>query len=93
MKKTGKKEVSEKDKYFLDFNQEFNLKTSIFHDFNLTIFEALVKYLKEEKNFNFHEISLILNRDERNIWTVYKNSLKKSNKNTGNDKNLGSYEK
>lgn len=83
MKKAGKKEVNEKDKYLLDFNQEFTIKTSIFHNLNLTIFEALVKYLKEEKNFNFHEISILLNRDERNIWTVYSNSLKKINKKNG----------
>ena len=91
VKKTGKREVSEKDRYFLDFNHAINLKTEIFYNSNLTIFEAVVKFLKEEKNFNFHEISLLLNRNERNIWTVYKNSLKKSSKNSG--VNSGSYEK
>ena len=85
MRKTGRREVNGKDKYFLDFNGEIILKTSIFHNSNLTIFEALVKFLKEEKSFNFHEISVILNRDERNIWTVYNNSLKKR----PNEKKLG----
>jgi len=93
VKRNKKKEISEKDKYLLDFNNEIKIKTSIFHNSNLTIFEAFVKHLKEEKNFSFHEISILLNRDERNIWTVYNNSLKKYNKNSGNDKKLGSYKK
>ena len=76
MKKTVKK-LKDKDKWFIELHHSLNLKTSIFHNNELTIFEALVKYLKEEKSFNFHEISLLLNRDERNIWTVYKNTLKK----------------
>ena len=76
MKKTVKK-LKDKDKWFIELHHSLNLKTFIFHNNELTIFEALVKYLKEEKSFNFHEISLLLNRDERNIWTVYKNTLKK----------------
>ncbi|MEK6936837.1 MAG: hypothetical protein AABW58_02080 [Nanoarchaeota archaeon] len=75
MKKQRK--LKEKDKWFIDLHHNLSLKTSIFHNNSLTIFESLVKYLKEEKSFNFHEISLLLDRDERNIWTVYKNALKK----------------
>lgn len=69
--------LKDKDKWFIDLHHNLNLKTSIFHNNKLTIFESLVKYLKEEKSFNYHEISLLLNRDERNIWTIYKNALKK----------------
>ena len=72
-----KKHLKEKDKWFIELHHTFNLKTSIFHNNKLTIFESLVKYLKQEKSFNFHEISILLNRDERNIWTVYKNAVKK----------------
>ena len=79
MKKKNNKEkkLSEKDHWFLKLNHELNIKTRIFHNRSLTIFESLVKYLKEEKSLNFHEISILLNRDERNIWTIYKNSSKK----------------
>ncbi len=79
MKKT--KNIRDKDKWFIDLHHNLNVKTSVFHNNDLTIFESLVKYLKEEKSFNFHEISLLLNRDERNIWTVYKNAVKKGAKN------------
>ena len=71
------KNINEKDKWFLNITHQININSAIFNNQKLTIFESIVKYLKEEKAFSFHEISLILNRDERNIWTVYKNALKK----------------
>ncbi len=55
---------------FIDF--------SIFRNTNLTIFESLVKYLKENKKLSYHEIGLLLGRDERNIWTIYNRTKKKS---------------
>lgn len=55
---------------FLDFG--------IFRNTNLTVFESLVKFLKEDKKLSYHEISLLLGRDERNIWTVYNRAKKKS---------------
>jgi DNA-directed RNA polymerase specialized sigma24 family protein len=39
--------------------------------------EAIVKYLKENLNLNYREISKMLSRDERTIWTAYKKSKKK----------------
>ena len=53
------------------------LDTKIFRNTKLTIFEAFVKYLKEEKGFNYHQIGLLLGRNERNIWTVYNRGKKK----------------
>lgn len=75
--KNKPKELNPKDKQFLELNQFLYVKTNIFSNSNLTIFESIVKYLKEEKSLNFHQISLLLNRNERNIWTIYRNSLKK----------------
>ena len=63
-----------------DLEETHKIKTTVFQNPTFTIFESLVKFLKEEKSFSFHEISLILNRDERNIWTIYKNTIKKVNK-------------
>lgn len=40
-------------------------------------FEALVVFLKDKKGMNYHDIGLLLNRDERNIWTVYSRGKKK----------------
>lgn len=59
-------------KIYLDF--------SIFRNNEFTIFEALIKYLKEEKGLRYRKIGLILGRDERNIWTVYNRGKKKSEK-------------
>lgn len=39
--------------------------------------EALVKYLKEERQMSFHQIGTLLNRDERGIWSSYARSRKK----------------
>lgn len=47
---------------------------------NLTVFEAIVYYLKEERKLAFHEIASMLNRDERNIWTIYSRARRKAKK-------------
>ena len=39
--------------------------------------ESITKYLKEDLKLNYHKIAFILNRNDRTIWTTYKNSLKK----------------
>jgi DNA-binding CsgD family transcriptional regulator len=39
--------------------------------------ESICKYLKEECNLTYHEIGVVLDRDERSIWVSYHNSLKK----------------
>lgn len=39
--------------------------------------EALTKFLKEECDKNFHEISLLINRNEKSIWQNYQRAIKK----------------
>ena len=39
--------------------------------------EALAKFLKENHDLSFHEISEFIGRDERSIWANYKRSVKK----------------
>jgi len=39
--------------------------------------EALVKYLKEEHDLNYHEISELINRNERGVWASYQRAKKK----------------
>lgn len=55
------------------------IPASIFKDRRLGALEALVRYLKDIFNLRYSEISRVLNRDERNIWTVYKRVKKKEN--------------
>ena len=52
----------------------------ILRDRSLSVLETIVEFLKENKELSFHEIGVLLNRDERNIWTVY-NRAKKKRKN------------
>ncbi len=49
----------------------------ILKDRTLSVLETLVEYLKEKLNLTYHEISILINRDERNIWTVYSRAKKK----------------
>jgi len=53
------------------------IPSSIFRDRTLKVLEVLVVFLKDEKGMNYHDIGLLLNRDERTIWTVYNRSKKK----------------
>jgi|SRR3989338_1923388 len=43
-----------------------------------TILESVVKYLKDELMLSFHEIAVVLKRDDRTVWTVYQRAKKKN---------------
>jgi hypothetical protein len=53
------------------------IPVSIFKESRLTPFELIVWYLKDTKKLSYAEIGRLLNRDERNIWTVYQRAKKK----------------
>jgi len=54
-----------------------SLPISIFNNDELSCLESIVKYLKEDFGLKYHEIALLLNRDDRTIWTTYNIALKK----------------
>ncbi len=54
-----------------------SLPISIFDNNELSCLETIVKYLREEFKLRFNEIALLLNRDDRTIWTTYNNAIKK----------------
>ncbi|MEK6963880.1 MAG: hypothetical protein AABX70_05615 [Nanoarchaeota archaeon] len=56
------------------------IPTKIFKDRRIAVLEAIVVFLKEEKQLSFHEIASLLNRDDRTIWTVYNRVQKKRKK-------------
>lgn len=56
---------------------DVSLSSSIFRDRKLSVLEALVEYLKDQKKMSYHEIAVLLNRNDRTIWTVYNRSKKK----------------
>lgn len=43
----------------------------------LSPLETVTKYLKENLDFSFKEISKLLNRNHKTVWHAYKNSQKK----------------
>lgn len=44
----------------------------IFRDRSVAVLESLVEYLKDQKKLSYHEIAVLLNRNDRTIWTVYR---------------------
>ncbi|MEM2090038.1 MAG: hypothetical protein QXL88_03065, partial [Candidatus Pacearchaeota archaeon] len=58
---------------------KFFVPISIFAERRLSILESLVRYLKE-KNLTYAEIAKLLNRDQRNIWTINSRARKKLSK-------------
>jgi hypothetical protein len=57
-------------------SDEKTIPLSLFKE-DLGALEVLVKYMKENMNLSYREISKLLNRNERTIWTTYQNSNKK----------------
>lgn len=58
-------------------SSRLDIPVSIFGRRGLSILEAIVVYLKENKGLSFHEIAVLLNRDDRTIWTVFNRARKK----------------
>ena len=53
------------------------IPVSVLRNLNFTLLENIVVYLKENLRFNYHEIAVLLQRDDRTIWTVYSRVKKK----------------
>ena len=58
-------------------SKEILIPVSILGTKGLSALEAICKYLKEELEFNYAKIALLLNRNNRTIWTTYNNAVKK----------------
>ena len=58
-------------------DSKFYIPILIFTNRKLSVLESIVSYLKDNFNLRYSEISVLLNRDERNIWTVYNRYKKK----------------
>ena len=62
------------------------IPSNVLRDSSISVLEAIVEFLKEKKGLTYHQIGELINRDERNIWTVY-NRAKKKRKKTPKNKN------
>ncbi len=56
---------------------EFFIPTSILTGRKFSVLESIVVYLKEEFSLSYHKIALLLNKNDRTIWTVYSRAKKK----------------
>ena len=56
---------------------KLSIPLRIFQNRNLGIFETIVKFLHENHEFSFAQISKTLNRDNRTVWSTYHNANKK----------------
>ena len=57
-----------------------DIPLSILQDRAVAVLEAIVEYLREEKDLRYSEIAELLNRDQRTIWTVYSRAKTKRKK-------------
>jgi hypothetical protein len=58
-------------------NKSIAIPSHILRDRSLSVLEIIVEYLKEKKKLTYHEIAVLLNRDDRTIWTCYNRAKKK----------------
>lgn len=73
----AKKKYPEK---FTEGESKLEIPISIFSSRKLSVLESIVYYIKENYDLTFHEIALVLKRDDRTIWTVYQKAKKKMTK-------------
>jgi hypothetical protein len=71
--RNSKKKLSGK----LDSSSDQNIPIEIFRNKVLSVLENLTSYLKDVMGLTYHEIAVLLNRNDRTIWTVYNRVLKK----------------
>ncbi len=50
---------------------------SVFQNRKFSILESLIQYLKQDCKLSNHKIAILLNKDDRTIWTVYSRAKKK----------------
>ncbi|MBI2557702.1 hypothetical protein HYW20_00095 [Candidatus Woesearchaeota archaeon] len=55
----------------------YSIPVSILKDRKLSVLENIASYLKDTFGLNYHKIAVLLNRDDRTIWTVYQRARKK----------------
>ena len=55
----------------------YSIPVSILKDRNLSVLENIAAYLKDSFGLNYHGVAVLLNRDDRTIWTVYNRAKKK----------------
>ena len=68
------------DKFVVEEISPYSIPVSILQDRNLSVLENIVSYLKDSFDLAYHKIAVLLNRNDRTIWTVYQRARKKYGK-------------
>ena len=55
----------------------YSIPVSILQDRNLSVLENVASYLKDTFGLTYHKVAVLLNRNDRTIWTVYQRAKKK----------------
>ena len=55
----------------------YSIPVAILQDRNISVLENIAAYLKDTFGLAYHKIAVLLNRDDRTIWTVYQRAKKK----------------
>ncbi len=56
------------------------MPTHIFKDRKVSVLEAISEYMKDTMGLSYHEIAVMLNRNDRTIWTCYNRAKQKRKK-------------
>ncbi len=64
-------------KFVIEEISPYSVPVSILKDRKLSVLENIVSYLKDTFGLTYHNIAVLLNRDDRTIWTVYQRAIKK----------------
>ncbi len=75
--RNAKKKHSE---VFDDLDYTFSIPVYIFSNKQFSVLENLCIYLKDHYKLSYHKIAVLLNRDDRTIWTVYNRANKRRKK-------------
>lgn len=55
----------------------YSIPVKVLQDRKLSVLENISSYLKDTFGLNYHSVAVLLNRDDRTIWTVYQRAIKK----------------
>ena len=62
---------------FVEETSPYDIPVLILQDRRLSVLENIVSYLKDTFELTYHQIAVMLNRNDRTIWTVYQRAKKK----------------
>ena len=65
------------DKFVVEEISPYFIPVKILQDRELSVLENIASYLKDTFGLTYHKIALLLNRNDRTIWTVYQRAMKK----------------